>query len=119
MREIKFRAYGGSKKIIPWEYLKKFYVVTIFPNTKDNTYHLMQYTGLKDKNGKEIYEGDIVEEKNESGIFIYVIDWNEYECCFYPKAVNFKTCIEHDIAALYTEFTIIGNKFENPELLKK
>ena len=80
---------------------------------------LMQFTDLKDKNGKEIYEGDIVKEENETGIFIYTIEWEKYDCCFFPKALNFKTGIEQSMSSIYTELEVIGNIYENPELLKQ
>jgi len=56
MREIKFRAWDKD--------LHKMYNKwTVIPDD-DRSHILMQYTGLKDKNGKEIYEGDIVKHKN-------------------------------------------------------
>ncbi len=60
MREIKFRAWYGSK-MIPVSLLEKFadrMVVNNYMNIGPG--HLMQFTGLHDKNGKEIYEGDIL-----------------------------------------------------------
>ena len=73
----------------------------------DNT-NVMQFTGLKDKNGKEIYEGDILK-----GIFshdeerIRLIKWIKEDSCF--------NCTESDTTDY---FEVIGNKFENPELIK-
>jgi uncharacterized phage protein (TIGR01671 family) len=76
---------------------------------------LMQYTGLKDKNGREIYEGDIVvdaydresreisfECKFKRGQWL-LVGWKELE-------------LFHDTGRFYWE--VIGNIYENPELVK-
>lgn len=79
---------------------------------------LMQFTGLKDKNGKEIYEGDIVKipddysafGKNAGEILKVAFDSG----CFRLKRPNSKGrgfCFEDD-----NTVTIIGNVYENPEL---
>lgn len=61
MREIKFRAWlNGPGRMIGWEELANDYGIRQMCAFET----LMQYTGLKDKNGKEIYEGDIVYRKN-------------------------------------------------------
>lgn len=73
---------------------------------------LMQYTGLKDKNGKEIYEGDILSTGNlESGHRIVEVYFKDG--CFYTKDESFK---KWRVAGWRTT-EIIGNIYENPELL--
>ena len=77
---------------------------------------LMQFTGLKDKNGKEIYEGDIVKNKSE----LYKVKF----ACGAFGVIN----IENDMDASpfcsggkwekwLKEIEVIGNIYENPELL--
>lgn len=78
---------------------------------------LMQYTGLKDKNGKEIYEGDILQDIGNHE-FRYEVLWGLYE---WRMALNGKmqtSILRHSDQSHY-EFEVIGNIYENPELLKK
>ena len=81
-------------------------------------YILMQYIGFCNKNGKEIYEGDIIEEKSIYRVFI--IKWDNEEARFtlvFQKGDNGKMGqIRHIIDVINME--IIGNIYENKDLLK-
>jgi hypothetical protein len=74
---------------------------------------VMQYTGLKDKNGKEIYEGDIL--LDWEGLKRYVVEWNEKWACFQTRKLQ-NDRIEMEMDTLHTA-EAIGNIYENPELL--
>ena len=77
----------------------------------DEKYILMQYTGLKDKNGVEIYEGDILDNENDRGC--YAIKWNDLSAGWTlgDDGLNMKRFQVHE----YWE--VIGNIHQNPELL--
>lgn len=82
---------------------------------------LMQCTGLKDKNGKLIYEGDIVKYKDEVyGLCIGRIEWDNahYELLYYTGEkygwFSHILCIKH-----IKNIEVIGNIYENPELIER
>lgn len=128
MREIKFRAWSNVHK--EWLYDSRIDLYgNIYFDVGDydtdgygsgwRKHHngnisLMQYTGLKDKNGKEIYEGDILKTDSGNKQVIYnapSFDLEDYDNGDYYEGQN-PYC--HN----WNEFEIIGNIYENPELLK-
>lgn len=123
MREIKFRAWDKKEKImveplsITWR-CKEIYCVHhakehkggvyLFNGERGTDFELMQYTGLKDKNGKEIYEGDIVENQHGTkGVYVWN-DRREGWDVWYKDFPGFETM---------NEWTVIGDVHDNPELL--
>lgn len=119
-REIKFKAWTGKKILEDIILVNNNTVITNiqgFPNNMQAVGEIitdvMQYIGKKDKNGKEIYEDDIVywEHLNAYGIVYY----NEDEAHYYVKPI--KSDEETEIYLDSTVMKVIGNKHQNPELL--
>ena len=156
MREIKFR--GMSKLTNKWIY-GYYYNMNTYKKNNDLRHIIVyensgpgnqnehepvvgitvgQYTGLKDKNGKEIYEGDILSYKHitytdcskieieeiEDESFIEMINYTPIASIVKPHSKNVK-CFGYDsinkecliLDLTNNEVEVIGNKFENPELL--
>jgi uncharacterized phage protein (TIGR01671 family) len=125
MREIKFR--GKRVENGAWVYGQYFnvkrqgfyvgighYILpenSVFAN-KVNPKTVGQYTGLKDKNGKEIYEGDIVRHKQ-------YIKWGELSECTGTVAIDPNRGVTVGYDSIGRDIEVIGNIHDNPELLKE
>jgi uncharacterized phage protein (TIGR01671 family) len=128
-REIKFRAWNGEFMHYPMAesyvvrfdgVVRKFNAITQKYTTQE--WELMQYTGLKDKYGKEVYEGDIVKTPLNN---ICEIKWAEVieewrgdifkYTGFGLRNIKYNKMYHLDDVE---SFEIIGNIYANPELLK-
>lgn len=133
-REIKFRVWDKNTKkflfqedfairgdglyILTWDWHHDYGKSWGFP--RDDEYVIQQYTGLEDKNGKEIYEGDFIkyEHPNDDQCVsrnttnIVLVRWSEENEDNHP---GFRIV---DLWGQYGEREVVGNIFENPELLK-
>jgi len=130
MREIKFRAWDKKlKKMFEFELEWSKYVnheeiqcltpVGIGnPNEENikNPSDFMQYTGLKDRNGKEIYEGDILVTL---GLTTRKVEWNEeYSSFGLSEKIDDKIKVIGIHKQLAEKSEVIGNIYENPELME-
>jgi uncharacterized phage protein (TIGR01671 family) len=125
MRDIKFRAWDKitNTMCVIWDIGWKGwdspdesinYVRIETDGTVDrmeNEVVLMQYTGLKDKNGKEIYEGDILDEKSNSQ---FKVVWRDVDCGF---CADFGDTLDYNLRDLARFFEVAGNIYENKDLL--
>lgn len=111
MREIKFRAWNHDTKRMS----EIFDITDDFDWYKEEypCYDLMQYTGLHDKNGKEIYEGDILKYNSLK---------HEYHAEVYFDKDNSKFDLTIETMPTWSvkleDGEVIGNIYENPELLE-
>jgi uncharacterized phage protein (TIGR01671 family) len=78
-------------------------------------YPLMQFTGLKDKNGKEIYEGDVVKTETEKAM---QVSWNTHFASFCLDRSGWMFTHYFGEGVNPEQIEVIGNIYENPELLK-
>lgn len=145
-REIKFRAWdkkynimlepeafnrndvwiGGDGGVYEIEEWSSYSGGGKIENDVSDQYVLMQYTGLKDRNGKEIYEGDIL--KGYNGIDGYpeskhVIQYFQPDCRFISIFANDFAGGKWDdrnesMGLVWVECEVIGNIYDNPDLLE-
>ena len=133
MRIIKFRAWDKDNKKMLFE-LDLVGRITFYNGLKmigDSYEPLMQFTGLTDKNGKEIYEGDIVKNTRHNNQLIEIfwegcitgdenninginyINWGGW---YFKKLPKDK---EMTMATYKNDIEVVGNIYENPDLMAK
>lgn len=118
-REIKFRAWNKKdKKMFSWGQIQHKFDSVWWSDVNNGRFVLMQYTGVKDQNGKEIYEGDIVhvtdffhcDDKVYKGVVKSAGGYYQIEGQGIRNSPLGWIISSDDIE-------VIGNIFENPELL--
>lgn len=118
MREIKFRAWLPKQKMFFYWGFNLRDDGAFFdspPSVKDSVQQ--QYTGLKDKNGKEIYEGDLMWTSKYSDS-PRVVRWNNEESRFELGLMDNNEPDKAYLMTFGTHLEVIGNIYENPELLE-
>ena len=150
-REIKFRGKCSPQSKYQGEWVtgslvvpeiiedNELLIVVAHSDNCKTTYHVDkdtvgQFTGLRDKNGREIYEGDILTADDSPFMddgnmnYIAVIEWFDYDACWYASlqrhrdskalgiSVNMPYWFDKKTAETYE---VIGNIHDNPELIKE
>lgn len=130
MREIKFRAFHKGRKemynvfsLAPDYVFKDTLDGVGNPGCPDKTeeVRLMQFTGLYDRKGVEIYEGDIVKAGEQT---VGVVVWNN-EMAYYDISVQYKnegytiTPFSVQECGLNMNREVVGNIYQNPEILER
>lgn len=128
MREIKFRIWVKDRKeifeVVLINYVSKKVTYILekighllsIRDAKFNDIEFMQYSGLKDKNNKEIYEGDVLSNGNDEKPYKVIFENGSFRAEFEGDFEEYSFYLI-DIVAQHCE--IVGNIYENPELLKE
>jgi uncharacterized phage protein (TIGR01671 family) len=139
MRECKFRVWDKKLKDMRYQDLQELCLGEIWfdgvcdtwcvindANDKQERFILMQYTGLKDKKrteqfpeGQEIYEGDILADKNNLDVSMTIVEYDEFLASYIFKHLAEESLYfrNETYSSYLMEVEVIGNVYENPELL--
>lgn len=123
-RELKFRAWTGKEMVLTADFFDEHadwgqgFLRAIKLDQGDGSYELiplMQFTGLKDKNGKDIYEGDLVFYEDHEWEVVWEYDrWDMKNGDTYVRDHDFP---DDPGTTFFENALIIGNVFENPQML--
>ena len=127
-REIKFRVWDKVIEHMRYGYfpvkVDDYYKIWSFHSKSggffsksEDQFELMQYTGIKDSKGRDIYEGDIIKDKRENIHQIRFIDGFASFRAFYSNTGD-NCALNQDWINTF-EKIVIGNIYDNPELVKK
>lgn len=120
MRTFKFRAWDSKNKKFPFIGFHIIGECTVFNLVNQyrleefNDLVIEQFIGLKDTDGIEIYEGDIV-QSHFPDRKLYQIIWSDEDAAFITKGTDGSGSFLNPIYTL--NFTVVGNIHENPELM--
>ena len=124
MREIKFRAWDKEEQeMLDWDKFFNLDIAQVFESKGSWGIYPMQYTGLKDSHGNEVYEGDILEMAGQS-LLRFEIVYEDDHMAFVRKWIDKRVPATRGngeterLSANTDILEIIGNRFENPELLE-
>lgn len=96
-----------------YSFVEDFGCVPVVPET------VGQFTGLTDKNGKEIYEGDIIEDRNGIGVIMWFqTAWGVASYAYGYDGLKSYTAVDSFYSRETQEWAVIGNIHDNPELNK-
>lgn len=131
MNKPKFRAWDESdKKMIEWEHLINYCDIGYLfggydggfgkEGPKSYEYPIpMQYTGLKDKNDVEIYEGDYIRYSGSKGTSIYIVTFENGAFLLIDLEYDEDSLLWENYKDLNTHWEVLGNIHTNPELLNE
>ncbi len=132
-RKIKFRAYDKERKKIKFFDLKEIYAdcyhnvgfLKNAPHQHENDgweqFELMQFTGLLDKNGKEVFENDIIVLSHPCWSVKCIVKYDNQLACYVLESFEkIDKGVRKSFLHIYQEnlnYKVIGNLYQNPELL--
>lgn len=122
MRAIKFRGKRMNNNKWVYGYFGKDYsercIISNYLNASNEAWEVIpetigQFTGLLDKNGKEIYEGDILQ--NTPREVQYKVYWSKDMHAWFVERINYGS--KEPLCCLDDKFEVIGSIYDNPELI--